>query len=628
MKMNLSVVMGMKDKVSAPLKGMASESDHYVKAIKKIQKAQADDSAAMGMITSFKNTKKSMDQNTVSINAASEKLKELQAKANAAGKPTAALTEKIAKQQQRVDKLTQQQDNYKNHLVKLGTELKKTGVKVYDLDGENKRLEKRYKSNGAEVIKLSKKYRILQGAMKPIQKLNGAIRLPSITGAAIGKGSALIGGLSIAGLTSSINTTAAEMDKLAKTSANLTLPISELQAMQSQAKHAGVSSDSLASSMSKFTKRLGTLQQTGSGALGSYLKSSKNSLFRDLQGAEDTQQAYEMLLNSFSKLKTAQEQMAFANAAFGGNGREMLIMLREGTEGLTAAREEFNALGGGVKAEDAAKAEAYNDAVQKVSESVRSIKFAALAPVMEKATKLFTEFSDKFKNTQWRTEFLDKIISAVEGLYKGLEFLGKGLVFVSQNFKGIIATLAILKVALIAVNAVIMANPIGIMVAAIGAAIIAITYLVDKFIGLEVIVKAIGEAIGWLWGGIKKLMNMLPDALVPDSWKTGLSEAGNEVDNLANKLESIKDKNATLGITTDETHNQTERRKTYQDYQSDSFTAPSSYGQYKPLTSQTLNSKAEIALTVKSDKPMSVDNMKSEKGTDIDLNLGDLGFSY
>ncbi|MCE7615352.1 hypothetical protein LZT09_12050, partial [Vibrio fluvialis] len=88
MKMNLSVVMGLKDKVSAPLKGMASDSDHYAKAIKKIQKAQADDSAAIGMIGSFKNTKKAMSQNTLAMASASEKLRELQASAAAAGKPT------------------------------------------------------------------------------------------------------------------------------------------------------------------------------------------------------------------------------------------------------------------------------------------------------------------------------------------------------------------------------------------------------------------------------------------------------------------------------------------------------------------------------------------------------------
>ncbi|MBY7924501.1 hypothetical protein [Vibrio fluvialis] len=628
MKMNLSVVMGLKDKVSAPLKGMASDSDHYAKAIKKIQKAQADDSAAIGMIGSFKNTKKAMSQNTLAMASASEKLRELQANAAAAGKPTAALTEKIAKQQQRVDKLTQQQDQYKTHLVKLGGELKKTGVKVHDLDGENKRLESRYKKHGAEIIKLSKKYAILRGAMSPLQKLNGAIRLPNVAGAALGKGAALLGGFSVAGLAAEVNSSAAEMDKLAKKSANLNLPISELQAMQSQAEHAGVSADALSASMTRFTRRLGVLQTTGAGALGSYLKKSKNATFRDLQGAKDTQEAYQMLLESFSKLKTAQEQMAFADAAFGDSGREMLIMLREGTQGLTAARQEFNDLGGGATAEDAAKAEAYNDAVQRISESLRSIKFAALAPIMEKATKLFTEFSEKFKNTQWRTEFMDKVIQTVNGLYQALEFLGKGLIFVAQNFKGILTILAIAKVALIGLNAVIMANPIGMMVTAIGAAIIAITYLVDKFIGLDKVVNWVKEQFIGLWDGIKKLINLLPDSLIPDGWEKGLNAAGTEVDNLANKLDSIKDKNATLGIVTNETRNQTDRTKAYTDYQSGGLPAHKPYNPYQPIKSQTLNSRSEVALTIKSDKPVTVDKAKSEKGTDLNLDVGNLGWSY
>ncbi|WP_052878629.1 hypothetical protein [Vibrio coralliirubri] len=94
-----------------------------------------------------------------------------------------------------------------------------------------------------------------------------------------------------------------------------------------------------------------------------------------------------MLLEEFSQLETQQEQMTFADAAFGQDGHNMLIMLREGTEGLTAARKELNTLGGGTTAEDAVKAEAYNDAMQKIDESVRAMKFAALEPIMKKLLK-------------------------------------------------------------------------------------------------------------------------------------------------------------------------------------------------------------------------------------------------
>lgn len=625
MKMNLSVVLGLKDKLSAPLKGISSESDHYAKVIKKVHKAQADDSAALGMIDSFKKSKQAISNNALAIAATNEKLRELKAKAASAARPSAALTEKISKQQQRLDKLNRQQSDYKTNLVRLGKQLRRTGVRMFDLQGESDRLNRSYKRHASEIVRLSKQYTILKVAMRPIQKLNRAIRLPKLASATVGKGAALLGGVSLAGFATELNSTAAEMDKLAKTAANLSLPISELQAIQSQANYAGVETDALSGAMLRFNKRLGVLQQTGRGALGSYLKKSGNSLHRDLQGAKDNQQAYEMLLDAFSKLKSPQEQMAFADAAFGQDGRKMLIMLRQGTEGLANARQELNEIGGGATAEDAAKAEAYNDAMQKISESVRSIKFAALAPVMEKATKLFTQFSDKFKNAQWRTEFMDKVIQTVNGLYQGLEFLGKGLIFVSQNFKGIIAALAIFKVALIGINAVIMANPFGMIVTAIGAAVIAITYLVDKFVGLDNVIKWVGEKIGWLWDKFKALINKLPDSLIPDGWKTDTEAAGKQVDNLANKLDGIKDKNAKLGITTQETTNRRETQS-YHAYQSGNLTNP--YQAYQPLTNQTLKSKSEVELRIKSDKPVTVDKAKSEKGTELSLDVGNMVNSF
>ena len=92
----------------------------------------------------------------------------------------------------------------------------------------------------------------------------------------------------------------------------------------------------------------------------------------------------------------------------------------------------------------------------------------------------------------------------------------------------------LIKVALIALNAAVLANPIGLIVAAVAAAVIAITYLTDKFIGLDKLIKWIGDGIGWLWDKFKALINKLPDALIPDGWKIQTDEAGQEVDNFVN----------------------------------------------------------------------------------------------
>ncbi|MEL7290411.1 MAG: hypothetical protein AAGJ78_04835 [Pseudomonadota bacterium] len=627
MKMNLSVVMGMVDKMSKPLKGVSSETDHYAKAIKKLEQQQAKDSAALGMINRFKNLRQESKDGAISLAAANEKLDELKAKATAAGQPSAALTEKIAKQQARVNKLTTSQDQNNQSLVKMGRELQKTGVRVHDLDGESKRLNKSYDKHGKEIGKLSKRYSVLQKAMSPINKLNKTIRMPNIGAAAMGKGSALVGGLSIAGLVTEVSSSADEMDRLAKSARTLNMPIEELQAMQSQAGHAGVEASTMTTAMTRFTKRLGTLQKTGAGALGSFLKKSRNSVFGELETAANTQDAYEKLLDAFSNLKTEQEQMAFADAAFGQDGRKMLIMLREGTEGLTSARKALNDIGGGVTEEDAVRAEAYNDAMQKVQEAIQSIKFAALAPIMEKATTALSKFLDKFKNSDFRADFLEKATATVSGLYNRLTLLGKGLLWASQNFKGILAAIAIFKVALIGLNAVIMVNPIGMIVAAVGAAIIAIAYLVDKFVGLDKVINWVKEAVSGLWSGIKKLINMLPDALIPDGWKLSAKNASAEVENLAKSLDKVKDKNATLGITTNEQHNKEAR--TAHGYQTGGLTTKqSTYGAYQPLKGQMNKSKSEVSLTIKSDKPVTVDKANSDKHTDIDLDVGNMAWSY
>lgn len=627
MKMNLSIVMGMKDKTKPILKGMSSESDRYAKQIRKVQKAQADDSSAMAMIDRFNDIKKAKQKNILALKAEQEQLDKLQKKAKQLQAPSAALTAKIAKQQEKLTKLNTEQKQYQTGLMSLRKSLKKSGVSVYKLDSEYERLNKSYQQHGKAITSLQKKYSKLQGIMKPMQKLNGKIKLPKIGGAVAGKGAALLGGLSIASLVSEVNQAAGEMDALAKKSATLKISISELQAMRKQASHAGVDEDTMSTALTRFTKRLGVLQQTGSGALGSYLKKSGNSAFKDLDGAANTQEAYEALLASFSKLKTAQEQMAFADAAFGQDGRQMLLLLREGTDGLARSRKELAELGGGAKAEDAVKAEAYNDALQRIQESIKSIKYAALAPIMEKATQAFSEFTTKFKNAKWRDDTITKVTQAVKGLYNGLTLLGKGIIFVSQYFREIVAAVVLFKAALIALNAVILSNPIGLIVAGVMAAVVAITYLVDKFIGLDKVIAWVGEKVSWLWEEFKKLINKLPDALIPEGWKLQTEEVVEQADKLAGKLNTIKDKNVKLGITTNETHNRTDRQR-HSDYTTGNFATQSQYRPYQPLAPQTMKSKSEVELRIKSDKPVSVDKAKSEKGTELSLDVGQTSWSF
>lgn len=119
---------------------------------------------------------------------------------------------------------------------------------------------------------------------------------------------------------------------------------------------------------------------------------------------------------------------------------------------------------------------------------------------------------------------------------------------------------------------------------------------------------------------------MLPDALIPDGWKTSAEEAGKEVDNLSSKLNQLKDKNTKLGITTETTNKTNQNTAIPHQWSAPGGITP--IQQTAPLTNQTLKSQAEVALTIKSDKPVIVDKATSEKGTDLNLNLGNMSMSY
>jgi len=648
-KMNLSVIMQTIDKTSSVVKKITSTQSKYAKQLGQVKEQSQKISGNQALISNFRKTGAEASKNRNKLNGAQQKLAQLNEKMTASKKPSAALQSQFKKQQLAVKNLKTTQSEYTKALTKTQNKLKSAGVNVNRLNSEEKRLSAEYNKRIGQMSALAKKEERLQKVRAKLSKL----KLPNIGGAALAKGGAILGGLSFAGLFSQLNGSAGEMDKLSKSAQNLKMPVEELQAMQSQAEHAGVSADTMASAMIRFTKRLGVLQTTGAGAMGSFLKKGKNPLYKELKAAGDTQQAYDKLLGSFSKLKTNQEQMAFADAAFGQDGRRMLIMLREGTTGLSKARKEFNELGGGVKTEDAQKAEAYNDAMQKIQESIRSIKFAALAPIMEKMTKVFTVFSDKFKNAEWREGVIRKVTATVTTLYNAFKTLGGGLVWATQKLPEIVAGIALLKIGIFALNAALIANPIGLVVAGVAALIVVVGYLITKVGGLTAIWDGFTEAMGSVWqtlkdtgtlindfitpsidgmGGtfdrvkagfmaginiiktqflvipraIMKALSLIPSKLLPDGWGDSIKSAQKQLEEMNSGIVNDAKANIEYAVTgaTDKPLQSASKREM--------------------LKHPSIQSKSQVEVRIKSDKPVEITQAKSDKHTDMMVDTGEL----
>lgn len=623
MNMNLSVVMGIVNQMSGPLRAMASDSDRYATRIRGIQDAQGEVGGQLAMIASLKQTRRRFNENSVTIAAATERLAAMEAKAQETGNSSAVLTERIAKQRARLERLNSQQDTYRESLTSTGQALTTAGVRVSQLDDEYERLNTRYREHSEEIETATRRYDRLRRAMAPLQRMNSAIRMPTIEGA---KGAAMAGVgaiASFAGFGAIINDTGNQINVMSKAAGDVKMPVQELQAMRMQATMAGAEAEDMDAAIKEMALRWGEMKTLKSGAMNDYFKDTRNrQAYEDLMNAKDSSEAYLVLVREIAKETDVAKQNFMSDEFFGGDSEKMLSVLKGGVEGFNKAKAMLIDTGGPISDESIQNAKEFGSAFKKISAIADSLKISALTPIMKELSIWMKKFSSDMKNTDLRDEAIAKLRDVVTGTFKAFKFLGNSLLFLSKNYKEVIAGLALLKFALIGINAVIMMNPIGMLIAAFGAAFVAVNYLISKLVGFDVIIKTIGDGVGWLWDKIKLLISKMPTSLLPDSWKRSTSEINAEMDSIANKINGIKNKNAKIGITTNETLNKK------QSDMSPGMRPISQFETYSPLGNQTMKSQSEVNLIIKSDKLVAVDKIKNNRGTDLNVDLGNMAVSY
>ena len=82
-------------------------------------------------------------------------------------------------------------------------------------------------------------------------------------------------------------------------------------------------------------------------------------------------------------------------------------------------------------------------------------------------TKVFTVFSDKFKNAEWRADVIKQVTETVTGPYTTVlkYWVKAGFMWASQvTYLKLIAGIAILKIGFFALSAAMIANPIGLII--------------------------------------------------------------------------------------------------------------------------------------------------------------------
>jgi hypothetical protein len=211
------------------------------------------------------------------------------------------------------------------------------------------------------------------------------------------------------------NATAEAGDAAAKTGRIIGITAEEWQELSYAAEASGVSSDTLKGSMEKLNKTMGDVKN-GTGSLTAYLEQNNKSLLKSLQGAGDTEDAFMLLMTAIKDAPDDFTRANLAQQAFGKSGQELILMSKEGADGISSLREEARKYGV-ISNENAAKSEAYLDAQARMKAANEGFKDSLTVSLMPTMTSFTNSLSGIIAGF---TEYINITRKAKEAA-KGLE---------------------------------------------------------------------------------------------------------------------------------------------------------------------------------------------------------------
>lgn len=227
------------------------------------------------------------------------------------------------------------------------------------------------------------------------------------------------------------------IDSQAKLARALGGTIDGLRGLQLAANEAGVSSETLKSSMQQFNAKLGEVQR-GTG------EARKVIALLGLDAAKlsqmDLDERMATVADRIRDLGLSTAQAADVLNKFGITNTEVVDLMRQGGDVIRSARRDIDEFGLSLSAVDAAKVEMANDAMGRISltfEAIRNKITVALAPILKALADKFNEtakankgFGDQaiqvFETVmRWVGKFAD-VLHGLRVTFKGVELVATG----------------------------------------------------------------------------------------------------------------------------------------------------------------------------------------------------------
>ena len=240
--------------------------------------------------------------------------------------------------------------------------------------------------------------------------------------------------LSLGALGMAVKSNIDRMDELGKAAQKIGIPVEELSKLEYAARLSDVPLDSLAGTMSKFSRSIAEVAGGGENDAGRALQAIGVSA-TDAQGKLlPTTEIVANIAEEFSVMRDGAGKTALAIALFGKSGAELIPLLNGGREAIASAGRELQQFGGVVTPEATARAQEFNDNITRLQTAFNGLLQEALAPILPELIKLTQYFIDLAKTgapvKAWvenTIAFFAELKPFIESTRKEIELLTEGL---------------------------------------------------------------------------------------------------------------------------------------------------------------------------------------------------------
>lgn len=374
---------------------------------------------------------------------------------------------------------------------------------------------------------------------KEAKRVNSQVSKASKT---IGQGmrnACIVGGVAIAGVVTAtqqlVSRTVEAGDRIDKMSQKMQMSRQTFQELDYVFAQNGADIEMMQKGMVKLSKSVVDASKGGKSsvkmfkALGISVKDSNGHIRKSEDILLDT-------LSALQKMPDDANRAKIANDLLGKSASDLAPLINKGSKDLNMLRKQFKDLGMGMSDEAVDSAVIFGDTMDAIGRSMSAFGYsigASVLPVLQSVADQLTVNLPRIKATVYPViQGLGGVINFVINNFNTLIAVGSVVVstFVAfQVINGVITTIQTLRAVIAAVsaaqgiwNALMLANPIGLIALGIGALVGVIVLLVQNW-------DKVTEAAHKAFGIMKKVIAMTPAGIAINAGKTLYDKAkGNE----------------------------------------------------------------------------------------------------